>query len=65
MLIGETDPQGNAKLPTDPIEIADLSATILDRMGIDYAKEVMTPIGRPMKFCAGKPIERFRVAKES
>ncbi|RLS76316.1 MAG: DUF1501 domain-containing protein [Planctomycetota bacterium] len=65
MVIGETDPEGNAKLPTDPIEIADLSATILDRMGIDYAKEVMTPIGRPMKFCAGKPIERFRVPKES
>lgn len=60
VVIGETDPTGDAKKPQDPIEIADLYATVLDRLGIDFAKEVMTPIGRPMKFCSGQPIERLR-----
>ena len=59
VVIGETDPEGKSKLPNDPIEIPDLYATVLDRLGIDYAKEVVTPIGRPMKFCAGQPIERL------
>ncbi len=59
ILIGETDPQGEAKQPKDPIEVADLYATVLNRLGIDYEKEVITPIGRPMKFCAGQPIERL------
>jgi hypothetical protein len=58
-IIGETDPEGQAAQPTDPIDIPNLYATVLDRMGIDYAKEVVTPIGRPMKFCSGQPIERL------
>ena len=59
LLIGETDPEGLKAQPKDPIEVADLYATILDRLGVDYAKEVITPIGRPMKFCAGRPIDRL------
>ena len=59
VVIGETDPQGEKTKPKDPIEVADLYATVLHRLGIDYAKEVLTPIGRPMKFCAGQPIERL------
>jgi hypothetical protein len=59
IVIGETDPTGDKKQPKDPIEVADLYATILDRLGIEYSKEVLTPIGRPMKFCAGQPIERL------
>ena len=59
LVIGETDPEGEAKQPKDPIEVADLYATILNRLGVEYAKEVITPIGRPMKFCAGQPIERL------
>ena len=58
-VIGETDPEGESKQPKDPIEVADLYATILDRLGVDYAKEMITPIGRPMKFCSGNPIERL------
>ena len=58
-VIGETDPEGESKDPKDPIEIADLYATILNRLGVDYAKEVITPIGRPMKFCAGHPLDRL------
>jgi len=59
IVIGETDPEGEKNKPKDPVEVADLYATVLDRLGIDYAKEVLTPIGRPMKFCAGQPIERL------
>ena len=59
LLLGETDPTGEKKMPTDPIEVADLYATVLHTLGIDYAKEVITPIGRPMKYCSGTPIERL------
>ncbi len=59
VVIGETDPEGEAKLPKDPVDVADIYATVLDRLGIEFAKEVVTPIGRPMKFCAGQPIERL------
>ena len=61
IVIGNTDPEGKEKNPSDPIEVADLYATVLDRLGVDYAREVITPIGRPMKFCAGQPIERLVV----
>lgn len=58
-LIGATDPTGEKKTPTDPIEIPDLYATILQTMGVDPAKELITPIGRPLKLCEGRPIERL------
>lgn len=57
--IGATDPSGTKKAPTDPVEVKDLYATILKTLGVSYNKEVLTPIGRPMKFSAGKPIERL------
>lgn len=46
-------------MPHDPIEIPDLFATILRQLGIEFDKEVLTPIGRPMRFSSGKPIERL------
>jgi Protein of unknown function (DUF1501) len=58
-VIGATDPTGEKKQPDDPIEVANLYATVLKTLGIDYEKEVITPIGRPMKYCAGTPIERL------
>jgi hypothetical protein len=58
-VIGATDPSGEKAQPEEPIEIADLYATVLQSLGVDYAKEMITPIGRPMKYCAGKPIERL------
>jgi uncharacterized protein (DUF1501 family) len=57
--IGETDPSGEKKDPADPIEVKDLFATVLKTLGVDYAKELLTPIGRPMKLCEGTPIERL------
>jgi len=45
--------------PTIPIEIPDLYATILSRMGIDFSRELITPIGRPLKVCPGTPVEQL------
>jgi uncharacterized protein (DUF1501 family) len=61
-VIGETnpDPKRGSKNPTkdlkDPHTIADVHATILHGLGIDYGQELDTPIGRPMKVCEGQPI---------
>ena len=67
LVIGETDtePQSeqnankDSQSPHDPIEVPDLFATILRQLGVEFDKEVLTPIGRPMKFSSGKPIERL------
>lgn len=59
LVIGETDPTGEKKDPADPIEVPDLYATILESLGVDYAREVITPVGRPMALCAGSPIDRL------
>jgi Protein of unknown function (DUF1501) len=59
VVIGETDPTGSKKDPSDPIEVHDLYATILRAVGVDYAKELTTPVGRPMALCKGNPIERL------
>ena len=58
-VIGSTDPDGVAKQPTDPVEIPDLSATVLAALGIDFAREVATLVGRPMKLSAGTPLARL------
>jgi hypothetical protein len=62
LVIGETDPNDpkNTK-PVDPIEVQDLYATILHTLGVDYAKELTTPIGRPMALSKGTPIDRLLV----
>ena len=61
LVIGETDPEGKKTAPIDPIEVHDLYATILKTLGVEYNKEVTTPIGRPMALCKGKPIDRLLV----
>jgi uncharacterized protein (DUF1501 family) len=58
-LVGATDPEGREKTPSDPVEIADLAATVLAALGIDFAREVSTPIGRPMRLAAGRPVDRL------
>ncbi|MDB5341541.1 MAG: hypothetical protein JWN70_7160 [Planctomycetaceae bacterium] len=59
MVIGQTDPESAKTEPSDPILVPDLYATILKLFGIEYNKEVMTPIGRPMAYSSGKPISRL------
>ena len=48
-----------AKGIQDPITVPDLYATILKQMGVTTDKEIITPIGRPLKLCDGRPLERL------
>lgn len=59
LVIGATDPIGKKIEPEDPIDVNQLYATIFETMGVDYAQETITPIGRPMKFSDGEPIPRL------
>lgn len=55
-VIGATDPQGEKKEPEKPVLVENLHATVQDLLGIDYSKEVMTPIGRPMALSKGEVV---------
>lgn len=59
LILGETDPTGKEKTPVDPVRIQDLYATILQKMQIDYTKELISPIGRPLALSDGTPISRL------
>jgi hypothetical protein len=59
LVIGETDPAGKTIDPKDPVEVADLYATVLKSLGVTWNREVSTPVGRPMKLCEGKPLDRL------
>jgi hypothetical protein len=52
---------GGGKLigPTDPILVPELYATIMASMGIEPRKEIMTPIGRPIRFADALPSARL------
>lgn len=63
-VVGETSgqPKPGGNLLDDlkdarPVE--DVHATILTALGIDYTRELETPIGRPMKICQGRPIDNL------
>ena len=55
LAIGESDPEGG-KTVAQPIQVADLHATILKTLGIAYSDERITPIQRPLKLSEGQPI---------
>ena len=42
---------------SDVVTVADIHATILSVLGVDYGEELETPIGRPMKRSEGEPIK--------
>lgn len=62
-VVGETNPNPQKgekhpkKLLKDSRPIEDIHATILGQLGVDYEKELDTPIGRPLKVCEGTPIK--------
>jgi uncharacterized protein (DUF1501 family) len=56
--LGATDPEGE-KPPVDPVSVPDLAATLLALMGVDFRREITTPIGRPIKLAEGEPIARL------
>lgn len=53
-VLGATDPTGASKDPSDPVEVADLHATVLTALGIDPAHEEISAVGRPIKFSEGR-----------
>jgi len=55
-VLGETDEKGMF-VKDHPVEVPDLVATIYKKLGIDYQKEYISNIGRPIKLSQGKPIE--------
>jgi len=52
-------PRDKNQTPVDPVSVPELYATILTAMGIEYDREVMTPIGRPMRFTDAEPLMRL------
>ncbi len=45
--------------PEDPVTVPELYATILHAMGIDWNREIVTPIGRPIRYASADPIGRL------
>lgn len=58
MVIGESDPAGG-KEPKDPVPVANLHATVLKAMGIDWEATLKTPIRRTVRRSQGEPIEKL------
>lgn len=50
---------GKTAAPHDPILVPELYATIMATMGIDARKEILTPIGRPIRFADAVPSDRL------
>lgn len=53
---GETDPLGLATQPGRPVRVEDLHATLQTALGLDPAREWMTPVGRPLALSGGRVI---------
>ncbi|MEW6302997.1 MAG: DUF1501 domain-containing protein [Verrucomicrobiota bacterium] len=56
---GATDPEGAKEEPTKPVRVEDIHATVQHMLGIDYEKEIMTPVGRPIALSDGKVIKEL------
>ncbi len=56
---GATHPDGEKLKATDKdaIRVADIHTTVQHALGIEYEKEMMTPIGRPMALSDGRVIK--------
>ena len=59
LAVGSTDPEGK-KPPARPATIADVHATVLAAVGLDPARENVSPLGRPIKLSEGKVIGELR-----
>jgi uncharacterized protein (DUF1501 family) len=64
VVIGETDPEGGELEHPEAyemkkgkgIQVANIHATVLHALGIEYHQELMTPVGRPMALSKGNAI---------
>lgn len=57
VVVGETDPTGGRQAK-NPVPVADLHATVLKALGIDWEKKLKNSI-RPIRRSEGKPIEEL------
>jgi uncharacterized protein (DUF1501 family) len=55
-VIGATDPEGK-KDPVNPVEVADVHATVMTALGINPGKIYTSPIGRTVKLSEGRVIQ--------
>jgi uncharacterized protein (DUF1501 family) len=55
VVVGESDPEGG-KHSKDEQPIANLHATVLEALGIDWEKNLRGPLGRTVPRSEGKPI---------
>jgi uncharacterized protein (DUF1501 family) len=64
-VLGETSPEPKLSETdrladiADQSHVEDLHATVLHALGIDFAQELMTPIGRPMALSKGKVLREL------
>ena len=58
--IGQTDPSGSREVAS-PHSIADVHATILTALGIDPKRELVSPVGRPLKLAEGTVMNEILV----
>ena len=61
IVLGETSPDGD-KLEYDDeknIQVANIHATVMHALGIDYSQELDTPVGRPMRLSDGKVVKEL------
>jgi hypothetical protein len=54
-VVGASDADG-MYVKDRPVEVPDFTATIFKKLGIDFQKEYVSNIGRPLKISAGKPL---------
>jgi uncharacterized protein (DUF1501 family) len=55
VVVGESDPDGG-KEPRDKVPVADLHATVLKALGIDWERTLRGPLGRTVRRSEGTPV---------
>jgi uncharacterized protein (DUF1501 family) len=55
VVVGESDPDGG-KEPADKVPVADLHATVLKALGIDWERTLRGPLGRTIRRSEGTPL---------
>ncbi len=63
VVIGQTATDAETKTPAEPVPVENLFATVLHLLGVEFEKELITPIGRPMKLSDGTPIAKLIAGK--
>jgi uncharacterized protein (DUF1501 family) len=54
-IVGASDKDG-MYVKERPVEVPDFMATIFKKLGVDFEKEYVSNIGRPLKIAEGKPL---------